>query len=320
MNKKSLNIAIVGLNVSHSEELKVQLRHLISHNYMIKWITASDQNIDCLFIHEIFYETEGIQKILKRDHFPWLKVSKSAQSRPQIENDTLFLPITEHEPLVDWINQNLIDEIPLEKKLEEDITTIEPLLNKKFFLDLSDRENLSKLHLQDEQGTLAIIAPSHNFAWLNPHRTDYTTNQTFHYDLASVADFTKVSRKSNYILQDWLWNLFWNSPQLLTELIPEDGHYKIHTWPKPHNQANRKIIFQLSACFIQGGKISKIAEQLNLPHTTVCHFIATNIATNNVEKINIWDKHYTPPTQEAKIEEKNAIKSFLGKLRKKFGF
>ena len=88
-------------------------------------------------------------------------------------------------------------------------------------------------------------------------------------------------------MQDWLWNLFWNSPEIIDNLAPEDGHYKIHTWPKPSDQSNRKIIFQLSACFIQGGKISKIAEQLNLSQNTVRHFIATNIAANNIEKINI---------------------------------
>lgn len=103
---------------------------------------------------------------------------------------------------------------------------------------------------------------------------------------------------------------------ILYNLTPDDGHYKIYSWPKPTDQFNRKVIFQLSACFIQGGKISKIAEQLQLPQNTVRHFVATN----NIEKINVWDKHYSPPSKEIRSEEKNAIKSFLGKLRQKFGF
>ena len=320
MNKKSFNIEIVGLSIHHSEELKLQLRHLISHDYMIKWVTASDQNIDCLFIHEHFYETEGIQRLIRKNHFPWLKVSKSLKSQFQIENDTLFLPITEQSVLYDWIKHHLMNRTQENYRLEEPSSTPLALLNKKFFLNLNDIENHSKLHLQDEMGTLAVIQPIQNIAWINPERATNSTNQSFQYDLANISDLTKVSRKSHFILQDWLWNLFWNSPEVLYNLTPDDGHYKIYSWPKPTDQFNRKVIFQLSACFIQGGKISKIAEQLQLPQNTVRHFVATNIATNNIEKINVWDKHYSPPSQEIRSEEKNAIKSFLGKLRQKFGF
>jgi hypothetical protein len=29
-----------------------------------------------------------------------------------------------------------------------------------------------------------------------------------------TADFVKVSRKSEYLLENWLWNLVWNSYEL----------------------------------------------------------------------------------------------------------
>lgn len=82
-------------------------------------------------------------------------------------------------------------------------------------------------------------------------------------------------------MQDWLWNLFWNSPEIIDNLAPEDGHYKI-----PHMAKNigSILIKFYSTIPLQGGKISKIAEQLNLSPNTVRHFIATNIAANNIEK------------------------------------
>ena len=80
---------------------------------------------------------------------------------------------------------------------------------------------------------------------------------------------------------------------------------------------NKKIIFQLTACFIQGGKISTIASQLNIPIHLVRRFIGANITINNVEKINIWDKHYTPPTQKVQDEDVGFIKDFFSSLRKK---
>ena len=229
--------------------------------------------------------------------------------------------MTEQENLFEWINRALISASHKETVTDELLITDETeTLDKKFFLNLYDIQHNSKLHLQDDAGTLAVIHPAQNTAWLSTQRTIKNTNQSFHYNLANTTDLTKVSRKDKFILQDWLWNLFWNSPEIIDNLAPEDGHYKIHTWPKPSDQSNRKIIFQLSACFIQGGKISKIAEQLNLSPNTVRHFIATNIAANNIEKINIWDKHYAPPPQEIKQEEQSTIQSFFSKLRRKFGF
>ena len=77
MTEQYLNIAITGLSIHHSEELKTQLRNLIPQEYKIKWSTAADPTIDCLFIHENFYETDGIQKIIQSRNFPWLKITKN---------------------------------------------------------------------------------------------------------------------------------------------------------------------------------------------------------------------------------------------------
>lgn len=76
MNKQYINIAITGLSSNHSDELKTQLRNLIPQEYQINWSSAADPTIDCLFIHESFYEPEGIQKIIRSRQFPWLKISK----------------------------------------------------------------------------------------------------------------------------------------------------------------------------------------------------------------------------------------------------
>lgn len=90
-------------------------------------------------------------------------------------------------------------------------------------------------------------------------------------------------------------------------------------WPKPSQNLDRKVVFQLSSCFIQGGKVSKIANQLNIPLETVQRFIAANIATNNLSRINIWDKHFNPPEAPPVSEDAGFIKGFFGKLRKKLG-
>lgn len=319
MTEQYLNIAITGLSIHHSEELKTQLRNLIPQEYKIKWSTAADPAIDCLFIHENFYETDGIQKIIQSRKFPWLKISKQSHNENLIHENTLSFPIVNHESLSNWILQHLLDASNENQYQPLDTHSKKSTYKLEYFSKMLDKERNSKLHLFDTLGTIAIIDVQKNIAWLNTEREQTFTDSGFDYDIASTSNFMKVSRKQPYILSDWLWQFFWDSPLFLKEFAPEDGHFKIHMWPKPIKNLDRKTIFQLSSCFIQGGKISKIATQLQLPLETVQRFIAANIATNNISKINIWDKHFNPPEVPQVAQEESFVKSFFGKLRKKLG-
>ena len=176
-----------------------------------------------------------------------------------------------------------------------------------------------KLHLYDQHGTIAIIDSAKNLAWLNKDRAETGTDFSFQYDFASTSDLLKVTRRETQILQDWLWNFFWNSPSF-AQIAPEDGHYKIHYWPKPAHPLHKKRIFQISACFIQGAKISKLAEQHAIPLLTLRQFITASMASGNIEKINAWESHYRTTEPVEKTEQQSLIKSFFGKLRFKFGF
>lgn len=184
--------------------------------------------------------------------------------------------------------------------------------------NLYKKHHDSKLHIFDENGTIAIIDLSKNIAWSNESRDPLITNFSFDCEIASINSLTRVNRRNSYVLNDFIWNLFWNTPDVATHLCSPDGHYKIYYWPKPTDQHNKKIIFQLSACFIQGGKISTIAEQLNLPIETVQRFIGSCITVSNAKKINAWDPHYSPAVKEETKEEVSFIKSFFSNLRNKF--
>lgn len=206
-------------------------------------------------------------------------------------------------------------DIPNNIKFEAHKHDIERISN--FFDDLYRTHKDSKLHLYDSLGTLAVIQLEKNQAWINPARINTKTDFNFNCEIATTDALSKVDRKQTFILNDWIWNLFWNSEELAIALCPEDGHFKINYWPKPTDPTHKKVIFQLAACFIQGGKISTIATQLNISTTLVRRFIGANITINNVEKINIWDKHYTPPIQNDQNEEVGFIKDFFSSLRKK---
>ena len=330
MSKRYINIAITGLNIQDSVELKNQLCNIIQNNLIIQWKKASDINLDCLFIHETFFNTDGIKNILSKTNFPWLKISKNTQLSGKVQDNTLYLPLEKENELHHWLNQHIInkspdsqtdDEIQAQSHSTEQTLQIEEPhhFNERFFKQMLTDLPKNKLHLYDNQGSIAIIDIENNSVWSNPNRLQPTTDLSFKYDLASTSDLVKVDRTESVILQDWLWNLFWNSPEFY-QICPEDGHYRIHFWPKPINKSQRKKIFKLSACFIQGAKISKIAEQQNIPIHFIRQFIAANIAINNISKINIWDTHYTPPEVPETQADNSFIQSFIGKLRKKFGF
>ena len=178
----------------------------------------------------------------------------------------------------------------------------------------------ARLHVFDDRGTLAIIDTRSQIAWLEPTRTQTQTNHSFNYGFATTSDFTKVSRKVEYNLQDWLWNLFWHSPEF-QRLAPEESeYYKLEYWPQPTQSNYRKITLQLSACFIQGAQLSQVATQLKLPIQTVQQFIAACIASNNGGIISASESHYLQTeTVEQPAEQQGFLNKFFGKIRRRFG-
>jgi hypothetical protein len=321
MNKQYINIAIAGLSIHDSDELKHQLSNILPQHFSIQWKTASDVNLDCLFIHEHFYDTEGIQRILNTKRLPWLKISKNADLSGQVQRDTLYLPLTQAHDLNKWLNSHILEKEQVQHINHFEYSGLSPQhkFTEKFFHDMLNHEVHHKIHLYDNQGTLGILDLAKNLVWINTDRNAKKTDHSLSYDLASTTDLTRVSRKERIILQDWLWNLFWYTPELY-QMVPEDGDYKIHFWPKPTDAQNRKYIFQLCAFFIQGANIKEVAEYHEIPILIIRQFIATNMAISNLEHIHKRHKNYTPPLASEKPSEEGFIKSFFGKLRTKFGF
>lgn len=322
MTNHRINIAVSGFSLTTTDELKVQLRKVIPAKYGINWINIADPMIDFLLINDCFVETQSIQRVLKDKDFPYLQVSKNIILGGQITGHTLFIPILNTDILGDWIKQHLLVYIESQLKLDmsgEIIDGQKPLIK----LSLSNMYELlnpeqGRLHIFDGHGTLAVIDTRSQIAWLEPTRLEPKTNHSMQYDFASTNDFFKVSRKLQRHLPDWLWNLYWSSPDFLN-FAPSDGCYKLKYWPQPLSKPQRKTILQLSACFIQGAKMSEVAAKLDIPLETVRQFIAASLATQNA--VEIIEKECGYPEKEEKVSttEKGFLKSFFGKIRTKFG-
>ena len=54
MDSHCINIAVSGLSLKVSDELKILIRDLISNQYGINWVNISSNQIDLLIINENF--------------------------------------------------------------------------------------------------------------------------------------------------------------------------------------------------------------------------------------------------------------------------
>ena len=70
MNNQYINIAISGLGLTTSDDLKIRLRKILPTSIGINWTTIADQNISCILINEQFFENSNIQNIIQNKNIP----------------------------------------------------------------------------------------------------------------------------------------------------------------------------------------------------------------------------------------------------------
>ena len=191
MNGHCINIAISGISLKVSDELKIELRKTIPNEFGINWINISDPNLDLLLINENFFDTEGIQRIIQQKQLPCLKISKGQGSCQIDEDNTLYLPFQQSDALKNWIQLRLLSYISNQQPKNDFLPNHNPV-SEKFLKDMLNPEN-ARLHLFDDHGTLAIIDTRSQIAWLEPTRIHTQTNHSFKYEFATTFDFTKVS-------------------------------------------------------------------------------------------------------------------------------
>ena len=94
MDSHCINIAVSGLSLKVSDELKILIRNLISNQYGINWVNISNNNIDLLIINENFFDADNIQNILQKKKIPYLKITKTpSQNGNSIYEHTLHFPL-----------------------------------------------------------------------------------------------------------------------------------------------------------------------------------------------------------------------------------
>lgn len=318
MNNRCINIAIFGLGLLTTENIKKKLTNNLPKLIKINWTNIADIYLDGVLVNNDFFDNIYIQRLINEKKIPYLKITKHADELTADDPYLLCTPITDECHLKQLIDTCLLTQANAQALINHNLKKIYPQLNYQFFNQIFD-EYSRKLLLTDQFGTVAIIDHYAHCAWPEALRCSPQTDASIEYCGATISDIVKISRKHQLNLENWLFELIWNSDAFI-ELPDPSAYFKIHYWPQPICK-DRKMILQLSAAFMLGAKIDQIAEQLKLPLDHVQKFVVANQSINNAIQISMKEAGFANKQQHQKTAtEPLLVRNFFQKLKRRFGF
>lgn len=315
MKNSCINIAISGLGLATIDDIKKRLRNRLPKEIDIKWTNITDIYLDLLLINNDFFENDHIQKIINKNKIPYLKIAKNSDQVQQNDPHLLCTPITDDCILNNFIENNLISQ-PNSSHKNNNVSTSP--ISYHFFSQIYQEYN-RRLLISDQNGALALIDHHAHYAWPDKAKHSLHTDATIRYADAITSDLLKISRKNQTNLENWMFELIWNSTDFITPPEPS-AYFKLLYWPQP-TLTDRKIILQMSASFSLGAQIEKISQHFNIPLLTVQKFIIANQSINNIKTIPPRDALFGNGSKSKKDDaEPHIIKNFFHKLKRRFGF
>lgn len=324
-----LKIAIFGLNTTDLSQLKTQVLLCLPENIQPKWVNIAEEQIDFLFVSDIFFNSVGIQKVLKKSTKRYLRLVKSDHHVGQVIDDQLFYPFSDLKYLNQWMSQQ--DSVQPKN--------LEPKMQQPFYLDARDKlpqvlksnVTLEKvcteiftprngyIQLFDANGFIALVDTRTERVWVDEGlkvQFTHTLNQT--YATAHVVQ-EKMQAKVVYDLRIWLWSVFSRSSMLQLPPIELSQNFKLEIWPQFEKDISRRDYLKMAACFSQGANINTVKQQLNLPDEKVINFVGTASLLQLGRFIELNEVKFSMQNSSSETAQTNKLKSFFGKLRQKLG-
>lgn len=321
MDKNNIYISISGLGLATTEDLKKRIVSSLPNIYNVHWSSLVEPKLNLLIINEYFSENQNIQKIINDRKIPYIKVLKKTNQQHDMDGSNLYHPLKDNQALEAWLKLNILDPVSKLIVVEDHrsaSTTAVSFKEPDYFSHLVSSAP-GKFILSDDSGIFAIVDSRKHIAWVHPTQYTTQTNHSIQIEEASVTDIARFPRKCALNLEDYLFQLIWNSPRFI-KLPNPSNHYRLKFWPTPVVD-DQKVLLQLSACFCLGAEISMAADKLNIPLTTVQQFINANLAIQNAELISARECNFAKPKVETTSSiEQSQVKSFFSKLKRRFGF
>ena len=108
MDSHCINIAVSGLSLKVSDELKILIRDLISNQYGINWVNISSNQIDLLIINENFLMLTIFKIFLIRKISLFKNYKNTFRKWRHYTRTYLTLPFRKTEHLRSWLQANVL--------------------------------------------------------------------------------------------------------------------------------------------------------------------------------------------------------------------
>ncbi len=312
--REEVKIAIFGLSLNVLESLKQKIQALYDESIQINWVNIADPQLDILLVNDMFFGSPTIQNLVGSQRVAYLRLVNKQDKAGLIENDALYLPFSASDDIREWFKARYLG-TPL-KTSNQDIRVVKTSQTtdiNKLIKELIDQRN-SNIQVFDHQGNIALINIRKEQVWVDPERKTNSTDNSLNYTYATMQKVQSVDSTQGQDLKNWLWNLLWNSPQLLKEQNV-NTFYKLKFWPQPQSAYDRQNVFKIAACFEKGASISQVEKKLEIKLSIIQQFVAVAVLIDAVKEIPETDAKLVVKTEKSE----GVLKGFFGKLRRKLG-
>lgn len=120
----NIYVAIVGLSLNTTNQLKSLFQSAINTQFKIIWTNIASTQLDLVILNQNFIESPAASKI-KTKNIPIITIQHDKNKENIIENNNLFLPFSDINNLKEWIKVNIKLKINTSFNPKEDINILE---------------------------------------------------------------------------------------------------------------------------------------------------------------------------------------------------
>lgn len=314
MMKENLYLSVIGLSLSVINELKSSINELLNEQYILNWTHLADAKLQVLLINEDFYDTQLLNKINKQTHI--LKLKKDIDHSSSIQNNTLFLPLTNLKALGEWLKQVL----NLPSKATDSIQSPKQSYSNHIQWSIADALcneinsiDSGKYVIKQHDDILALLDFDEFRFYKN---SDAPLTDQVEIELASLSTVVDYRRHQKFQdLKHGLWLFFFQQQYSSSPKLTQ--YYQIDFWPQIVKHEHRKDLYRIAALFMKGSTIAHATKQLQVSEQLVVDFILT---CQLCACIKTTELAHADLSQAQQPQSLNAnIKSIFNKLRRKLG-
>jgi hypothetical protein len=305
--KVQINIAIIGLSLNITNQIKSLFTLALSHSYPISWTNIANKNLDLLVIGESFQDSQTIINI-RNNNIKSLIVKNNDFEKNIIIKNEIFFHFEDLPQLREWFNNNI--DIKNKKQLRSNI-------NNKTDLEIVKENIINPI----SNYLLCTINDKYQFiidfklqeVWVpQAQKFEIIHNISFE-DLSFNRAVNLRNKIDKYDLKIWLWNFLW----MYLESTPpiKQQNYILTNWPQPNHKIPKSIL-KISSCFQHGANVNEVQSYLALEKEFLERYIYVSCICGILQITPESNISFKVHTEEA---NENTIHSFFKKLRRKLG-